>query len=109
MCRTVTYGQHQWKNLTGSWTVLWTSSDSCQKHIVIYFSDSLLHCTLFQFSIHVWWRMGSQRVAVPICVMILKTLKGQLREKKSLHLYLLKFCYVRWFSGLKSRGQRHFH
>lgn len=44
--------------------------------------------------------MGSQRVAVPIYVMILKTHKGQLREKKK-SLHLLNFSYMRQFSGLK--------
>lgn len=45
--------------------------------------------------------MGCQKVAVPICVTILKTHKGQVRKSKSLCLYVLNFCYARECSGLK--------
>lgn len=41
-----------------------------------------------------------REVAVPICVVILKTHKEQLRRKKK-ELYLLNFCNMRDFSGLQ--------
>lgn len=64
------------ENLTGSWSVLWTSTDSCQKDTIISFSESFLHCILFQFSIHALWGTGSQKMVTPVCVMILKKIKG---------------------------------
>lgn len=83
------------ENLTGSWSALWTSTDRCQKDIIISFSESALHSVPVQCS----WLVGngqSEDCPPSLSNDLRKRQRTTKRKEKSLYSFIFSTSVMFW-------------